>query len=146
MKLARIYQRLQRIADILEEDEQPVQPVSEQTEPVNVQTDEEFVAWLRETLIPDLRESGMTSTAQDFEEGIMLAEGGASPSVVQDYVNYLNGTLIPNLQENRQVETASDFQKLVRIILKDGLAEKDLAEPVEEPVEPEPEPEPEETE
>ena len=35
-------------------------------------TKEEYIAYLETTLIPDLRESGMEATAEDFETAVML--------------------------------------------------------------------------
>lgn len=37
-------------------------------------TREEFIAYLRETLIPDLRESGRDATADDFQTAIEFME------------------------------------------------------------------------
>jgi hypothetical protein len=36
----------------------------------------EFVDYLKDTLIPDLRDSGMEATAEDFEEGLYWLEQG----------------------------------------------------------------------
>jgi hypothetical protein len=38
-------------------------------------TREEFVAYLRETLIPDLRRSGWNNTASDFEAAVLFIQG-----------------------------------------------------------------------
>jgi len=37
---------------------------------LNFKSQEEFIAFLEETLIPDLEESGKVETAQDFKEAI----------------------------------------------------------------------------
>jgi hypothetical protein len=43
------------------------------TDPVE-QTDEEFLEWLRDTLIPDLHESGQECLVADFERLIKMVE------------------------------------------------------------------------
>jgi hypothetical protein len=43
------------------------------TDPVE-QTDEEFLEWLRDTLIPDLHESGQENLVADFERLIRMVE------------------------------------------------------------------------
>jgi hypothetical protein len=40
-----------------------------------IQTKEEFLSYLRETLIPDLRESGNEGMVTDFEAAILFIEG-----------------------------------------------------------------------
>lgn len=42
---------------------------------------EEFVAYLRETLIPDLRASGRDATAGDFVAAILFIEGAAAVEI-----------------------------------------------------------------
>jgi thymidine kinase len=42
-------------------------------------TADEFVKYLRETLIPDLRESGHEFTAEDFETAVRLLSASAQP-------------------------------------------------------------------
>lgn len=41
---------------------------------MNSETKEEFIRYLKETLIPDLQESGLDATAEDFEEAIYWME------------------------------------------------------------------------
>lgn len=41
---------------------------------VNFISSEEFVSYLEDTLIPDLRESGSDATADDFEEAVFWIE------------------------------------------------------------------------
>jgi len=46
----------------------------------NFETKEEFVDYLQNTLIPDLRASGRDGTAEDFEEALEWLQGGGEPA------------------------------------------------------------------
>ena len=37
---------------------------------------QDFISFLKHTLIPDLKESGMDATAEDFETAVYYMEGG----------------------------------------------------------------------
>ena len=45
---------------------------------------EQFIAYLRTTLIPDLRETGMTATAADFEACCLFMEGAEEIEIDYD--------------------------------------------------------------
>ena len=47
-------------------------------------TKEEFIAYLKSTLIPDLRESGRDGTASDFEAAVAFMEGAAAVSIGEE--------------------------------------------------------------
>jgi len=49
-----------------------------------VQTKDEFVAYLEETLIPDLIESGRVSTAADFNAAIFFMTGAQEVGIDND--------------------------------------------------------------
>ena len=67
-----------------------------------------FIGYLRDTLIPDLREAGMKGTAKDFVTAVkfMRKLSKRAPS----FVEYLEETLIPDLKKAGYVETAKDFE------------------------------------
>lgn len=44
----------------------------------------DFVQYLRETLIPDLRESGNDATAADFEACVLFMEGALEVEIITD--------------------------------------------------------------
>lgn len=48
-------------------------------------TRDEFVAYLRETLIPDLRASGRNVTAGDFAAAILFIEGAAAVEIDNEF-------------------------------------------------------------
>lgn len=84
-----------------------------------MRTKADFVAYLQETLIPDLRESGKDATADDFETLILFINGarGMTPWVgstriadYRDFRGFLKGTLIPDLRESGYNYTADDFR------------------------------------
>jgi hypothetical protein len=47
-------------------------------------TRDEFVAYLRETLIPDLRADGRHATASDFEAAILFIEGAREVDIREE--------------------------------------------------------------
>ncbi len=62
--------RSEQKVDVYEEDENRRGRVL-----IHSWTREEFIEYLTETLVPDLKESGRTCTAQDFETAIKFMEG-----------------------------------------------------------------------
>lgn len=83
--------------------------------------EEDFIDFLENTLIPDLKESGYELTAESFEEGIeylsQVMKGKATKHVAT-YIYWLKDTLIPDLRTSGMTLTADDFQRLRRIIIK----------------------------
>jgi len=67
---------------------------------------EDFIAFLEETLIPDLKESGNEFTAEDFESLVEMLKTGKKDA---KFINFLKTTLIPDLKKGGRVETAADF-------------------------------------
>lgn len=72
----------------------------------------EFKAFLRNTLIPDLRAEGTDFTANDLESLIEFLEGATSVGgdSREEFVKYLELTLIPELKESALHSMAQDFQ------------------------------------
>jgi len=82
------------------------------------QTKEDFIAYLEQTLVPDLKEEGKEATADDFESLISFMEG---LDVVEglpkaEFLDYLKTQLIPDLKESGAEETAKDFETGVAFI------------------------------
>jgi hypothetical protein len=61
------------------------------------QSDEDFLAWLIETLIPDLHESGQENLVEDFERLIRIVED--RNRTIDMVVKRIN-KLVTTLQEN----------------------------------------------
>lgn len=84
--------------------------------------EEDFIYFLQNTLIPDLKESGYDYTATDLEDGIQylgqVVNGKGSQAKIGGFVAYLKDTLIPDLKEGGRVETAKDFTRLKNLIVK----------------------------
>jgi len=53
-------------------------------------TREEFVSYLRETLIPDLRQSGWNNTASDFEAAVLFIEGAEAVDIEEMGASEIN--------------------------------------------------------
>jgi hypothetical protein len=79
---------------------------------------EDFVSYLKEQLIPDLKESGSKETAKDFETLVAFIKGASffGGFKKDDFVEYLEGTLIPDLEEMGSEATAKDFQEGITLI------------------------------
>jgi len=75
----------------------------------------EFRAYLTEILIPDLRDSGMNSTADDFETASYYMTRGRDKKYPA-WRNFIMKTLVPDLKESGQVMTAKDFVTAVKYI------------------------------
>jgi len=74
---------------------------------------EDYIKYLKETYIPDLRESGKDATADDFETMIDFIEGkekshGYTP---ETFRSFLESTLIPDLKESGDDATIEDFEE-----------------------------------
>lgn len=54
------------------------------------QTKAEFIAYLQETLIPDLKDSGHFATAADFEACILFMTGTNKVKIEGDHVEHVN--------------------------------------------------------
>lgn len=72
-----------------------------------------FVHFLASTLIPDLDDSGMNATADDFRQCVKLIRSGRSD---RQFVEFLEKTLIPDLRASGRKYTAADFKRCVRYI------------------------------
>jgi hypothetical protein len=75
----------------------------------------EFRAYLTEILIPDLRDSGMDSTADDFETASYYMTRGRDKKYPA-WRNFIMKTLVPDLKESGQVMTAKDFRTAIKYI------------------------------
>jgi hypothetical protein len=79
-----------------------------------------FVDFLKKRLIPDLRESGMDATADDYQRGISLyrdKKGVLPITSFMNYLKYLRGTLIPDLKASGSESTAADFERMYKMVL-----------------------------
>ena len=68
---------------------------------------EDFADFLSNILVPDLKDSGMDATAEDFEYLVQLLDTGQWD---EDFAVFLEGTLIPDLKESGTEATAEDFE------------------------------------
>ena len=79
-----------------------------------------FVNFLKKRLIPDLRESGMDATADDYQRGISLymdKKGVLPITSSMNYLKYLRETLIPDLKASGSDSTAADFERMYKMVL-----------------------------
>lgn len=79
-----------------------------------------FVDFLKKRLIPDLRESGMDATADDYQRGISLyrdKKGVLPITSFMNYLKYLRETLIPDLKASGSEATAADFERMYKMVL-----------------------------
>lgn len=79
-----------------------------------------FVDFLKKRLIPDLRESGMDATADDYQRGISLyrdKKGVLPITSFMNYLKYLRETLIPDLKASGSESTAADFERMYKMVL-----------------------------
>ena len=85
---------------------------------MNEQTQDEFIAYLQRTLIPDLRESGKDATAEDFDTIIDFLQGATESNGwdVENFISFLEETLIPDLLESGAEFTAGDFKTGIRFL------------------------------
>lgn len=78
-----------------------------------------YLEFLKDTLIPDLKEAGKEATAKDFGYIVHVIEKGKLPAevkeygweTVSDFIGYLEDTLIPDLKEAGQKATAGSFEE-----------------------------------
>jgi len=75
----------------------------------------DFREFLSETLIPDLRDSGMDSTADDFESAVNYLTYGKDKNYPK-WKTFITKTLVPDLRESGYKETAKDFMTAVKFI------------------------------
>lgn len=68
----------------------------------------EYLDYLKNTLIPDLKDSGSEATAEDFEEIVKNLE---AKTYDEEFVDYLENTLIPDLWDSGKGATAEDFEQ-----------------------------------
>ncbi|MBF0556375.1 MAG: hypothetical protein HQK96_17800 [Nitrospirae bacterium] len=86
----------------------------------------DYIEYLNDTLIPDLKENGSTATAEDFAILMHILKTGAIPpkgendesewATVEDFRKYLEETLIPDLKESGRTATADDFEEGLRYL------------------------------
>ena len=93
-------------------------------------SEKDFIYFLEETLIPDLKESGSEGYVDDFEEGLDYLEyyeehgvfpRGGGPKWrrkggVEDYLDYLHNTIIPDSIEGGWTETAKDLKRMAKMV------------------------------
>lgn len=71
---------------------------------------DKFVKYLKETLIPDLYESGRTMTAEDFEQAVMWIE--AQSKLLNTFHSELKNRISPN-RMNKIVEGFISSEKMM---------------------------------
>jgi hypothetical protein len=83
----------------------------------------DYLEYLADTLIPDLKESGSEETAKDFEVLADIIKTSQMPDGADDtwanineFREYLEKTLIPDLEESGRTATAEDFKEGIRYI------------------------------
>ena len=80
------------------------------TPDLNFDSADEFTGYLKETLIPDLIDSGKVETAKDFKKMVKLIDDGKKDA---SFAGWLKGTLIPDLREDGYDATATDFEEAI---------------------------------
>lgn len=85
----------------------------------------EFIVWLQDVLIPDLKDSGENGLADDFEDLIHLANRVSGRDEVDWYsgmwskdrkdLEFIEYVLIPDLSSR---EMAKDFKAMLRMIYR----------------------------
>jgi hypothetical protein len=73
----------------------------------------EYLDYLRTTIIPDTKASGMTHTAQDLQKCARLIKAGKTDA---KFVRFLRGTLIPDLRASGSEGYVEDFTQCARYI------------------------------
>lgn len=86
---------------------------------------EQFIDFLEHTLIPDLYDSGMEATAEEFETGIGILRREPTQENFQNmeirlWVRWLQDTWIPDLRRSGNTETANDVDTMIRFIAGRG--------------------------
>lgn len=83
----------------------------------------DYIEYLNDTLIPDLKDSGSAETAKDFEYIVEIIKTGKLPETATEYwdsleefIGYLEKTLIPDLKESGRTATAEDFEEGMKYI------------------------------
>lgn len=77
-----------------------------------------FIRFLVETLIPDLKESGSTNTASDFQTLVKFLNGAkkARHFTQATFIEYLEKQLIPDMRESGYTATPDDLEKGVNFL------------------------------
>jgi hypothetical protein len=73
----------------------------------------EYLDYLRHTIIPDTKASGMEFTAQDLQKCERLIRTGKTNA---KFARFLRGTLIPDLRASGSEGYVEDFQTCARYI------------------------------
>jgi len=81
----------------------------------------DYLEYLADTLIPDLKDAGSEETAKDFEVLATIIKTGQMPdgaddtwANIEEFREYLEKTLIPDLEESGRTATAEDFKEGIR--------------------------------
>lgn len=79
----------------------------------------DYLDYLADTLIPDLKDAGSEETAKDFEVLAAVIQTGQLPdddtwANVEEFREYLEKTLIPDLEESGRTATVDDFREGLR--------------------------------
>lgn len=82
---------------------------------------DDYIHFLRGTLIPDLKESGTVETAKDFEAMIKFLNGAtkANGMTKEHFINFISKTLIPDLRDSGTNETADTFEEGLSFLRRD---------------------------
>lgn len=89
----------------------------------------DYISYLTETYIPDLRESGKDATADDLEDIINVLNGKQPKNFdnKEHLIDFLEYTLIPDLRRSKDYETAKDFKTGLRFMKKmEGNMKEDI--------------------
>jgi hypothetical protein len=92
--------------------------------------EKDFIVFLEQTLIPDLKESDNVGYVEDFEVGLDFIEAYEEDgrfgtgkryrrdAGVEDYLDYLHNTIIPDTIESRGKDsgTARDLKRMAKMI------------------------------
>ncbi len=85
----------------------------------------EFINYLQNQLIPDLKDSGQDAAAEEFETGVRLLQQEPTQAAFQDadvrgWVAWLQDTWVPDLRASGTHATADDVDTLIRFIAGRG--------------------------
>ncbi len=75
-----------------------------------------FVEFLQETLIPDLEEAGLSSTAQDLKDCARAVKRGRKSASLSSYLARVGR----DQRASGRVETAKDYAKCARLVKPEG--------------------------
>jgi hypothetical protein len=80
---------------------------------------DEYLNYLKNTYIPDLKESGKEATAEDFEAMVAFIEGAESYGDwenKEEFISFLKNTLIPDLKISEDIFTVEDFEEGIKYL------------------------------